>query len=159
MNRPDIVVSQVVDAPLEAVWESWADFGGIYKFHDDVSRTTILTAAVPRGVGAVRLCELADGRNEIEERIVGWVPMQKLGIEFKRTSLPIAQALAEFDFSSIGRDVTRVEMKMQFTPKGLALRLMKPVVAWKMRTGFKQLLLNNKHFVERSLPISLDRPQ
>ena len=62
MKRPDIVVSQVVvAAPLETVWESWADFGGIYKFHEDVRKTTILTEATPRGVGAVRLCELAEG--------------------------------------------------------------------------------------------------
>ncbi len=84
MKKPDIVVSQVVAAPLATVWESWADFGGIYKFHDDVSKTTILTAAQPRGVGAVRLCELSDGRNEIEERVVEWDPMRKLGVEFKR---------------------------------------------------------------------------
>lgn len=77
MKGPDIIVSRVVAAPLETVWEGWADFGGIYKFHDDVRRTTILAEATPRRVGAVRLCELADGKNEIEERIVEWEPMKK----------------------------------------------------------------------------------
>lgn len=27
MKGPDIIVSRVVAAPLETVWESWADFG------------------------------------------------------------------------------------------------------------------------------------
>ncbi len=51
MSEPDSVVSQVVDAPLEALWESWADFGGIYKFHEDVVRTNILSQ------NAGRFCE------------------------------------------------------------------------------------------------------
>ena len=41
MKKPDIVVSQMVLAPLETVWESWADFGGTYKFHEDVGKATI----------------------------------------------------------------------------------------------------------------------
>lgn len=148
MKTPDIVVSQKVAAPLEIVWESWADFGGIYKFHEDVIKTTILTQAIPRGVGAVRLCELADGKNEIEERIVEWEHMRKLGVEFKRTSLPIAMANADFLFEALGVDLTRIEMRCSFTPRGMLLRFMKPVVRRKMQHGFEQLLLSNKRFLE-----------
>ncbi|NRB18065.1 MAG: SRPBCC family protein [Rhodobacteraceae bacterium] len=118
MKGPDIVVSQVVAAPLETVWESWADFGGIYKFHEDVRKTTILTKATPRGVGAVRLCELVDGKNQIEERVVEWEPLRKLSVEFKRTSLPIAEARADFLFEALRLNQTRVEMRCSFTPRG-----------------------------------------
>jgi uncharacterized membrane protein len=148
MKKPYIVVSQMVEAPLETVWESWADFGGIYKFHENVRKTTILTVSTPRGVGAVRLCKLSDGKNEIEERIVEWVPMEKTGIEFKRTSLPIADARADFLFEVQGGAQTRVEMRMSFTPRGFLLRVMKSIMTRKMRNGFEQLLLNNKHMVE-----------
>lgn len=148
MTKPDIIVSQVVEAPLETVWESWADFVGIYKFHKDVSKTTILTEATPRGVGAVRLCQLSDGKNEIEERIVEWEPMQKLGIEFKRTSLPIADARADFLFETCADAQTRVKMQFSFTPQGLLLQIIKPMMARKMRSGFEQLLLSNKKFIE-----------
>jgi len=149
MNNPDIVISQMVEAPLEAVWESWADFGGIYKFHEDVRKTTILTQSLHTGVGAVRLCELSDGRNEIEERITAWEPMRKLGIEFKRTSLPIAEAEADFLFEACAGARTRVEMRFAFKPRGLLWRLMKPVMTRKIRSGFEQLLLGNKRFVEQ----------
>lgn len=148
MKNPDIVVSQVVEAPLETVWESWADFGGIYKFHDDVMKTTILTGSRSRGVGAVRLCELADGKNEIEERIVEWEPMERIGMEFKRTSLPIAKAYAEFLFEELHGQRTRVTMQSEFEPRGLSLRLMKFVMKRRMQAGFKQLLLGNKRYVE-----------
>jgi uncharacterized protein YndB with AHSA1/START domain len=146
----------MVAAPLETVWESWADFGNIYNFHGDVRNTTILTASTPRGVGAVRLCALSDGKNEIEERIVQWVPMEKIGIEFKRTSLPIADARADFLFDVQGCAQTRVELRMSFTPRGFLLRVMKSIMTRKMQNGFEQLLLNNKHFVESGGHSSLD---
>ena len=148
MKTSDIIVSQEVSAPLEIVWESWADFGGIYKFHEDVRKTTILTQATPCGVGAVRLCELADGKNEIEERVVEWQPMRKFGVEFKRTSLPIAQAHADFLFEPLGTDQTRIKMQFSFTPRDLLLRFMKPAMKRKMQHGFEQLLLCNKRFLE-----------
>lgn len=141
-------MSRVVAAPLETVWESWADFGGIYRFHDDVRRNTILTEATPRGVGAVRLCELADGKNEIEERIVEWEPMRKLGVEFNRTNLPVAHARADFLFETYRSDQTRIELRFSFTPRGLLFRFMKPALKRTMRRGFEQLLLGNQHFVE-----------
>lgn len=149
MTKPDIIVSQVVEAPLEELWESWADFGSIYKFHEDVVRTTILTKSTPRGVGAVRLCQLQDGRNEIEERITEWKPMEKISMEFKRTSLPIASATAEFVFEACAGARSRVVMRFCFKPRGLMMRLMKPVMKSKMQAGFETLLLDNKRFVER----------
>ena len=148
MKGPGIIVSRVVAAPLETVWGSWADFGGIYKFHDDVRRTTILTEATRRGVGAVRLCELADGKNEIEERIVEWEPMKKLGVKFNRTCLPVAYARADFLFETYRSDQTRIELRFSFTPRGLLFRIMKPALKRKMRRGFEQLLLSNQRFVE-----------
>ncbi|WP_298257973.1 SRPBCC family protein [uncultured Litoreibacter sp.] len=148
MIKPDIMVSQTVNAPLETLWESWADFGGIYQFHEDVVRTTILTQTTPRGVGAVRRCELVDGKNMIEERVVEWEPMQKISVEFDKTSLPIERARAEFRFKSCTETQSQVEMRFAFTPRGLMLRLMKPVMKRKMRTGFAQLLFSNKLYVE-----------
>ncbi len=145
---PDIVVSETVAAPLRVVWDSWADFGGIYKFHEDVLRTTILTASTPRGVGAVRRCELVDGKNDIEERIVEWLPMEKIGIEFARTSLPISYARADFLFASDSDTQTRLEMRMSFTPRGALFRVLKPLMKSRMRSGFRKLLRSNKAFVE-----------
>lgn len=156
MTKADIVVSQLVDAPLEALWESWADFGGIYKFHKDVIRTTILTETVPRGMGAARLCELADGRNEIEEQIVEWTHMKKLGVHFKRTSLPISHARADFLFEQCAGASSRVEMRFSFTPRGMLARLMKPLMVRKMRAGFAQLLLSNKRYVEQLKGVQKD---
>ncbi len=149
MTQPDVDVSEKVDAPLDAVWESWADFGGIYKFHSDVLRTTILTGSNSRGVGAVRRCELSDHRNDIEERIVAWEPKRLIGFEFKRTSLPIATAWGDFSFESCSASQTQVRMRFWFTPLGLVPRLMKPVMTWKIRSGFEKLLANNKNFVEQ----------
>ncbi|MES0879049.1 SRPBCC family protein [Roseibium sp. SCP14] len=150
MKKADIVVSQVVAAPLEKVWESWADFGGIYKFHKGVARTTILKDSAPRGIGAVRLCELSDGKNEIEEQVVEWIPLQKIGIEFKRTSLPIARARADFLFDTCSDDRVCVEMQFSFEPRGCFMRIAKPVLSWKMRQGFQKLLKSNKDYLELS---------
>jgi len=151
MKNPDIVVFETVAAPLQAVWESWADFGGIDKFHKDVLRTTILTSSIRCGVGAVRRCELADGKNDIEERIVEWRPREKLGVEFKRTSLPISHARADFLFETDTNEQTRLEMRMSFTPRGLLLHLLKPMMRRRMQSGFQALLRSNKAFVEGSL--------
>lgn len=148
MIKPDILVSQVVEVPLETLWESWADFGGIYRFHDDVIRTTILTPDVSRGVGAVRRCELADNKNEIEERITDIRPMEKIGVEFVRTSLPVEKAHADFLFVAHGQGSSEVEMQFAFTPRGSLLRLLKPLMKRKMRSGFTSLLQQNKRFLE-----------
>lgn len=148
MIKPDIVVSQVVEVPLETLWESWADFGGIYKFHDDIIRTTILTPDVSRGVGAVRRCELVDQKNEIEERITDITPMEKIGVEFVRTSLPVEKAYADFLFVALGEETSEVEMRFVFTPRGFLLRLLKPLMKRKMRSGFVSLLQGNKSYLE-----------
>ena len=52
-----INVKKVIDAPVEKVWESWDDFGNIYKFNPGINASRLL-GEDSTGIGAVFAGEL-----------------------------------------------------------------------------------------------------
>lgn len=73
-----IVVTALINQPQQAVWDAWADFGGIEQFHPGVKASNIISIQ-KTGIGTVRRCEFYDG-SAIEERLnvvaapsdIGW---------------------------------------------------------------------------------------
>ncbi len=100
------------------------------------------------GVGALRQCDLADGKNYIRERIIGYEPQRKLVIDIYEGSLPLKSAVAMFTFRAINLQKTEQTMQMEFQPKfGLLGKLMIPMMKPQFRRMLQALLDANAEYV------------
>ena len=146
-----LTVAKNVDAPIGEVWESWADFGNIYRFNPNLKHSRLLSdASEPVGVGSTRHCDMADSKNWIRERIVDYRPHQSVKIDVYEGTLPLKSMLATFDFEKLSNDRTRVQMKVEFEPKmGIVGRLMVPLMKRQFRPMLQSLLDCNAAHVER----------
>lgn len=147
-----VTVTQIVNAPLENVWASWDDFGNIADFNPNLKSSHLLKNGIESGVGAKRQCDLADGKNYIREKIVEYVPQQKIVIDIYEGTMPLDSAIATLDFGRTGDGQTRVVMTMRFKPKfGLLGALMVPMMKAQFSKMLQRLLDTNASHVEQGL--------
>lgn len=71
----EIAHSVSIDRPCDAVWAVLADFGGISRWAPNVDHSC-LTTEQREGPGTQRRVQA--GRNALLERVVDWVPDQRL---------------------------------------------------------------------------------
>lgn len=139
------------DAPLDRLRASWDDFGAVYHFNPNLKGSFILDNSAYTEPGAEGQCDLSDGKNDIQERIVKYAPHRRLVIDVCNSTLPLKSAVASFDLKSLGPDRAEVTMTFEFKPKfGLLGRLMVPIMKPQFRKLLGRLLDGNKAFVERS---------
>lgn len=132
-----VTVEKEVNAPLSRVWQSWNDFGNIYKFNPNLKHSKLLKNSPETGLGARRQCDIKDGKNWIREKVIDYVPEQKLVIDIYEGTMPLKTAIATFHFKPMASERTHMEMTMDFVPKmGLLGKLMIPM----MKPKFKQML-------------------
>lgn len=144
----DVIVDRIVNAPPTAVWQSWDDFGGIAAFNPNLASSHLL-GSQPTGRGATRQCDMKDGKNHIRERIIEYVPNEKMVIDIYEGTMPLKKAVATITLSSLGGDRTRVVMKMEFVPKfGPLGALMVPMMKPQFRKMLQGLLDGNAAYVE-----------
>jgi len=148
----NITVGKTLNAPRDAVWASWADFGNIAVWHPFVSNSKLLgDPAEPVQLGSRRQCDLADGKNVVRERIVEFTPPERLKIEMYDGTLPMKTVIATISFGAPDAGRTRVVMAMDFEPKyGLLGKLMVPMIKRQFRKMFTELLeANERNALER----------
>ena len=145
-----LTVAKRIDAPIEAVWASWDDFGNIDRFNPHVRHSRLLSdAEKPTGVGSSRQCDLIDGRSWIRERVVGYRPQNRLKVEVYEGTMPIKSMRATVEFEKISDGRTRVRMTADFEPKfGVVGRLMLPLMKRRFRSLLQDLLDSNAAYVE-----------
>jgi len=153
-----IEVTRIINAPVSRVWQSWADFGDIYKFNPNLSSSRLLSDKTePTGIGSRRECELTDGKNYLREEIVEYQHEKKIALNVYESSMPIETMLATFVFKQISTDKTEVTMTSEFKPKGGWLgRLMLPLMRRQFRPMLQALLDCNASYVEtgRGVPLA-----
>ncbi len=149
-----INVKKVIDAPVEKVWESWDDFGNIYKFNPGINASRLL-GEDSTGIGAKRECDLKDGKNWVRERIVEYVPLKKMRISIYESSMPIKTMTATVTFRSIGDAKTEVDFTAEFEPKmGFLGKLMAPLMKRQFRPLLASMLDGNAEYVERGVLVA-----
>jgi len=147
-----VTVTQIVKAPLEDVWASWDDFGNIANFNPGVKSSYLLKGSTETGIGSKRQCNMSDGKNHIREKIVEYVPQQKMVINIYEGTMPLDSAIATLMFTQAADGKTRVVMTMAFTPKfGLIGALMVPMMKSQFRKMLQGLVNSNASYVENSL--------
>ncbi len=150
-----VTVIRTINAPLKDVWESWDDYGNIDKFNPNLNRSFLIEENGDTGLGATRQCDLNDGKNHIQERIIGYTPMKELKIDIYNGTLPLKRAEATFKFKELGPNKSEISMTMEFTPKfGLLGRLMVPMMKPQFRKLLGKLLDGNKAYLEDGVVIA-----
>ena len=151
----NVSVTRDIDAPLAEVWESWDDYGNIDKFNPNLNRSFLIDDNGATGLGATRQCDLNDGKNHIQERIIGYEREKEIKIDIYNGTLPLRRAVATFSFEALGPAATRVTMHMEFTPKfGVLGQLMAPMLMAQMRKLLGKLLDGNKAYLEDGVVIA-----
>ena len=147
-----VTVSRAIEAPVDAVWAPWEDFGNVYNWHPFVSRSRIVGKDGQKtGVGARRQCDLSDSKNWVREEIIGFEPGRELKVEVYEGTMPLKSALATVRFAALSGNRTRVELRMDFQPKfGVVGRLMAPMMKRQFRSMFTQLLEASEHEARKS---------
>jgi ribosome-associated toxin RatA of RatAB toxin-antitoxin module len=146
-----VTAAQIVNAPLGDVWASWDDFGGVHRFNPNLSGSFLLEGSEQTGLGATRQCDLIDGKNYIQERVVEYVPNKRITVDIVDGTVPIRNGRAEIKLTAHDESSTRVEMIMHFEPKmGPLGQLMVPLMKPQFRKMLKKLLEGNAAYVEKS---------
>ena len=97
-----VIVRKTVNAHVSRVWDSWDAFGDIDRFNPHLKRSFLLPDSSATGLGAKRQCDMADGKNYVREKIIGYQPERRLEIDFFDGTMPLKSAKATFDFRETG---------------------------------------------------------
>ncbi len=145
-----VSVTRTVNAPLDQLWNSWDDLAAMADFNPNLSRSYMVGNSAPTGMGAVRHCDLSDGRNYLKERVIGYEKHRRLVIDIFETSMPMKDAKGIFEFRALGPTRSEVTFTMEFTPPmGLFGKLMLPMMRPQMRKLLAKVVDGNKAYVER----------
>ena len=151
----EITVKRTISAPLSEVWASWDSFGEIDRFNPNLKSSHLINNSSTTGEGAMRQCNLADGKNYIRERIVNYEPEKRMVIDIYEGTMPLKNATATLSFDRVDVDKTEVNMKMEFTPKmGILGKILIPVMKPQFRKMLNGLLAGNAAFIERGVIIN-----
>jgi hypothetical protein len=58
------------------------------------------TSPAPSGKGALRHCDVADGKNWLRERVLSVAPNKQIVIDIYESSIPLKSAVGTVDFKS-----------------------------------------------------------
>lgn len=153
----NVTVTRKVNAPVQEVFSSWNnEFGDIYKFNPNLNHSHLLSESpTANGEGALRQCDLADGKNWIREKVIAVKENRQIVIDIYEGTMPLKQAIATFDFKQISANQTEVAMTMTFTPKmGVLGLLLVPLLKAKFRGMLQALLDANADYVEKGVLIN-----
>ena len=146
-------VTRIIEAPIDRVWAAWDAFGDVDRFNPNIRASYLINASKATGLGAERKCEMADGKNFIKERIVGYEPPTRMVIEAFACTLPLKDIRVTLDFAARTCDETEVTLTMNFHPNGILGHLMMPMMKKDMAVALGRLLAGNKAYSEVGLEI------
>lgn len=66
---PKVLVSTVINAPIERVWRTVGDFNGLPSWMPGMKDSTIEDGKSPTAVGAVRCLSMAGSKDKLRERL------------------------------------------------------------------------------------------
>ena len=148
----NVTVTRKINASIQKVFSSWNnEYGDIYKFNPNLNHSYLLSESpTDTGEGALRQCNLADGKNWIREKVITVKENKQIVIDIYEGTMPLKKAIAVFDFKQINANQTEVAMTMNFTPKmGILGQLLVPMLKAKFRSMLQALLDANADYVEK----------
>jgi NADPH2:quinone reductase len=74
MEMPKVLVSTVINAPIERVWRTVSDFNGLPAWMPGMKESTIEGGKAPTETGAVRRLAMAGSKDVLRERLEAFDP-------------------------------------------------------------------------------------
>ncbi len=105
-----------IAADVSVVWALLKDFQHVDAFNPNLSRSSHIGGTPLEGIGAERRCELKDGRNWIEERVIDWRPGESYTVEIYAGTMPIRDVRTTLSVIREGGG-SRAVMEITYTPK------------------------------------------
>ncbi len=148
-------LKRMIDAPVAKVWDSWNDYGNVDKFNPNLSRSFLIGDNGETGLGATRQCDLNDGKNYIQEKIIAYVPERKIAVDIYNGTMPLKRAVATIELIPLAANRTEVNFTMEFTPKfGILGKVMIPLMKPQFKKLLNKLIDGNKAYLEDGVVIA-----
>ncbi len=148
-------LKRMIDAPVAKVWDSWNDYGNVDKFNPNLSRSFLIGDNGETGLGATRQCDLNDGKNYIQEKIIAYVPERKIAVDIYNGTMPLKRAVATIELIPLAANRTEVNFTMEFTPKfGILGKVMIPLMKPQFKKLLNKLVDGNKAYLEDGVVIA-----
>ncbi|MEM9189738.1 MAG: SRPBCC family protein [Myxococcota bacterium] len=113
----EISMTREIDAPAAAVWKVLSDFGQIAAWNPNLKKSYLVDGSAPSGTGAVRQCDMVDGKNWIRERIVDWKDGESYSVDIYEGTMPLKVAKATLGVRPAGADRAEAYMTIAYEPK------------------------------------------
>lgn len=140
-NLKTLKIERDIAADTGAVWALLKDFQHIDAFNPNLSRSSHIGGTPLEGVGAERRCDLEDGRNWIEERVIDWRPGESYTVEIYAGTMPIEDVRTTLAVFANGAG-SRAVMQIVYTPKfGLFGRILDALLLGRKMTGLMHKVL------------------
>lgn len=153
----EVIVRKTIDAPIEKVFSIWNDeFADIYKYHPGLKKSYLLDQSpTTTGIGAMRHCEMSDGKNWIREKVIRAIENKQIVLDIYEGTMPLKSAVGTFNFTKVQGNKTEITMIMQFTPKmGFIGKLLTPLMKSKFRPMLQSLLDSNADYAENGVQVN-----
>jgi hypothetical protein len=97
-------------------WTLLSDFGNIDLFNPGVAKSYLLDGSQNAGVGAVRQCDLTDGKSYLRERIIDWQEGKSYTVSIYEGTIPLKDTRATLSIQPDGAGSV-LKMEMSYKPK------------------------------------------
>jgi len=146
-----VKVYKRINAEVKKVYASWNDdYSNIYKYNPNLKHSHILKES-PRqsGLGALRQCDMKDGKNWIKEKVIKTEKNKLLVLDIYEGTLPFKTAIASIEFEEVSPVQTDVIFTMDFKPKmGIFGLILVPLMKKMFKPSLQSLLDGSADFIE-----------
>lgn len=138
----ELTVTRTTEQPPARVWALLADYQRIAPWNPNVAASRLIDDSHPMGVGALRQCDLADGKNWIRERVTDWREGESYTVEIYEGTMPVQDAFATLGVRPLDDGGSEAYMTMRYQPKmGVMGKVMDVVMMRRMMTKMMGSLL------------------
>lgn len=110
-------VTRRIQASVESVWQVLGQYGSVDAFSPHVVKSFILENGPESGVGAMRQCDLSDGKNHVKERVTEWVDGSSYSVEIYEGTMPIKDAYSTISVAGVNADTSDATIEIGYQPK------------------------------------------
>ena len=143
-----IKVTVTINAPVEKVWDIFMNPGNLKHWLPGFVSLEHIDGTIGQKGSTSKMKFIERGKVlEIIEKTLFVNPMQQYSFEMQHEGL---SSLTDVRFISIGQ-VTEMIQAVQFTPKGMLMKLMMPLMKGIMKRKMASDLKNLKEFIESTL--------
>jgi len=112
-----LTITREVASSATQVWDALCDYEGISAWNPNLKDSYLLEGSCTSGEGALRQCDMKDGKNWIRERVVAWRHGESYTVDIYEGTMPLRSARATLGVKPLGNGTSEAFMRLEYTPK------------------------------------------